>query len=339
MSNYRAWDVDERDFPQKGSLKDQLEFIVQYGVLAPSTFNAQPWACRISESKVDVYLDKERLPVKSDKSGRFGYISMGCFIENLLVAASHFVLSVAEKRAISSDGERFEHIASISVAPKNESGSPEDLFGAISSRATNRSPRLSKPLPPDMYKAIANFIPGKVSYSWLGAEAQDALIKLSHNADMAIWSDIEFRREHVAWVRSNWTRKFDGMPGFGVGVSDLPSLLARPVILSSKFAPMQAKKNENALRMTYDFLVLTGEDGPSQWVDIGKAFERIALYLAQQGIAIAPMGQFIEHEETRNGLQTLIGSSRLPQIFCRVGYPSAGVKHSPRRPVADILLT
>ncbi len=40
--NYEAWDVQESDFPEKGT-EEQMEFLLRYAVLAPSGPNTQPW--------------------------------------------------------------------------------------------------------------------------------------------------------------------------------------------------------------------------------------------------------------------------------------------------------
>ena len=41
--NYVAWDIDEKKFPRNGNLQDQIQFLIGYGILAPSTHNTQPW--------------------------------------------------------------------------------------------------------------------------------------------------------------------------------------------------------------------------------------------------------------------------------------------------------
>ena len=45
--NYRAWEIKEGDFPRGGSMREKLEFLVRYAILAPSSHNAQPWKFRV----------------------------------------------------------------------------------------------------------------------------------------------------------------------------------------------------------------------------------------------------------------------------------------------------
>ena len=45
MSEYTSnpWEVAEADFPAQGSPAEQLRFLLNYAVLAPSRLNTQPW--------------------------------------------------------------------------------------------------------------------------------------------------------------------------------------------------------------------------------------------------------------------------------------------------------
>jgi hypothetical protein len=335
---YQAWDVDAEDYPTGKPVQRQLTFLLRYAVLAPSTFNAQPWACRLSGRKLDIYLDHSRMPTRSDSTGRFGHISLGCFIGNLEVAASRFgwIVDVAHQQTRKSGP--LQHLASAVFEEGTPNSHESRLFAAIPARTTNRSPRLPKSIPAAAVHEIERHLMEGTIAAWLGEESQGRLVELSRVADEAIWSDRAFRKEHVSWVRTNWTRKYDGMPGFGVGVGNLASLLAVPVILSSKFSRLQTKKNEDAIRHTPNFLVLGGADNPAAWIDVGRSYARIGLDLHADGIALAPMGQFIEHAPTRALLRDLSGIETQPQLFCRVGYPISAVRHSPRRPVEQIII-
>lgn len=335
---YQPWQVKAEEYPEGNSQK-QLEWLLSYAVLAPSTFNAQPWACKVDDKQIELFLDTARLPTKSDKSGRFGFISLGCFIENLTIAAECFGWTPNVQYNINKSGNRYTSVATISMGQSlvEAREAMTKLLGAMTARATNRSPRTSKPLPVEVVKKINETASAAVKVNWLGSENKDNLIGLSEVADMAIWSDKEFRKEHIEWVRPNWTLRDDGMPGFGVGIKDIPSLLAKPIILSSKFATMQTAKNKHSLAHTTDYLVLSSPDTPEDWLNIGRVYEHIALLCATYGLAVAPMGQFIEHGETRGKLAQVV-ETNYPQLFCRIGYPTETVHHSPRRSVPKILI-
>ena len=75
------WEVDDRDFPKGGSSSKKLEFMLRYAILAPSSHNSQPWKFRIRENEINIFADTDQREL---------FISVGCALENLLIAAEHF---------------------------------------------------------------------------------------------------------------------------------------------------------------------------------------------------------------------------------------------------------
>lgn len=69
-------------------MPDMIE-LVHYAIMAPSGHNTQPWKFRIQENTISIFPDfSRRLPVV-DPLDRELYISLGCALENLIVAAGH----------------------------------------------------------------------------------------------------------------------------------------------------------------------------------------------------------------------------------------------------------
>src|SRR5688572_20961435 len=84
------WTIDESDFYEIDSFAEQMRFLLQYAVLAPSTHNTQPWSFRLTRRGVDVYADSSRrLPVL-DPQNRELFMSLGAAIMNFRIAAAHF---------------------------------------------------------------------------------------------------------------------------------------------------------------------------------------------------------------------------------------------------------
>ncbi len=108
-----------------------FEFLVAQAVKAPSGHNTQPWKFRQNESAVEVYPDFDRrLPVV-DPDDRELFVSLGCAVENLCLAAQtkgyKSAVSVGDKGAIT-------------VSLAEEAGvKPSPLFNQIDARQTNRS--------------------------------------------------------------------------------------------------------------------------------------------------------------------------------------------------------
>ena len=71
-------------------IETQLRFLLRYAILAPSTKNSQPWAFSVQGNRVHIIADLRRGQLIADPGRRELYISLGCALENLLVAAEHF---------------------------------------------------------------------------------------------------------------------------------------------------------------------------------------------------------------------------------------------------------
>ena len=85
-----AWRVSEDDFPRSSPVEAQLGFLLRYAILAPSVRNTQPWAFSVRGNRVHLFADFRKAQPVADPDRRELYISLGCALENLLVAAEHF---------------------------------------------------------------------------------------------------------------------------------------------------------------------------------------------------------------------------------------------------------
>ena len=56
----KAWRVRDDDFYELESRAAELEFLLQYAILAPSGHNTQPWSFKITSEGVEVYADDSR---------------------------------------------------------------------------------------------------------------------------------------------------------------------------------------------------------------------------------------------------------------------------------------
>src|SRR5918994_4326460 len=79
-----------QDFSHIYPIQEQLRFLLRYAILAPSTRNTQPWRFGVEENRVVVRADLSRAQPVADDDRRELYLSLGCAIENLLVAAEQF---------------------------------------------------------------------------------------------------------------------------------------------------------------------------------------------------------------------------------------------------------
>ena len=76
------WQLEESDFYELESDREQIEFLLRYAVLAPSSHNTQPWMFGIVEDGVRVFADYSRRLMVSDPDDRELLMSVGAAITN-----------------------------------------------------------------------------------------------------------------------------------------------------------------------------------------------------------------------------------------------------------------
>ena len=137
---FQTWNVSESQFPKGGPKTEQLKFLLNYAILAPSSHNTQPWLFRIvDDSIIELYADRTRGLSLVDPVGRALTISCGAALSHLLIAIRHF--GYAHKLELFPDSNNKDLISRINIADDNsrESSSEESaLFEAITKRRTNR---------------------------------------------------------------------------------------------------------------------------------------------------------------------------------------------------------
>jgi hypothetical protein len=215
---------DEADaFP--AAAQEQLRHVGRYAVRAPSSHNSQPWKFRIVEDRLELYADRSRrLPVV-DPEDRALVISCGAALSHLQVALRHF--GYAGDAALLPDSSAPDLLASVGrghrMAPRP---SDHELFDAIDHRHTHRGAFDSRPVPDPLLTELRD----DAQACSTGLHVVDdppgkqRVAELVGRGDRRQLADGRFRRELASWVRSNYTRKPDGIPGYAIGLSALPSL-------------------------------------------------------------------------------------------------------------------
>lgn len=333
---YSSWVINEKEFPDTGTFEEKVRFLLRYALLAPSSFNVQPWKFKITKDKIYIKPDFSRRLPTSDKDNRLLYISIGCLLKNLEIAANWFGYKVNQKTL--KKGVNLEFEFSIIQADSETSKINPNY---VCQRLSNRYPYIpTKKLPTSFLEDIQKITK---EYGFEPCIVADKEIKSKINAlvekgDYIMWNDKKFKKEHLQWVRNNITRKPDGMPAFTVGIPLIPSLLANFVIKNTNFAKMQANKNQNLLSTTpYYFFILSRTHDQETWVRVGQALEEIWVLATEKGISMTPLAQIVEIGDLYKDTMSILKTTLRPQFFLRLGYSTRDAEHSPRRSLEDML--
>lgn len=333
-----VWHVSAEDFPADGYASDQLEFLLNYAVLAPSNHNTQPWLFRIGVTDLAVYADRRRALRVVDPQDRELTISAGAVVFNLRVAAEYF--GHEYRVELLPDPTEPNLLARFHLGLRADTGAEDVLlFHAITQRRTNRQPFLPDPLPPDLCTRLQNA--AAQEGAWLvciqDEERRAVLAELIAQADRVQWTDAGFRRELAQWVRPK-PGASDGIPVQDYGIQDWLAA-AGPLILRTfnRGDGQAARDHELATQSPCLALLGTDTDTPHAWLQAGQALQHVLLTARSEGVFASFLCQPIEVPELRARVAEVVGQSGSPQVLLRLGY-GPEVPPTPRRSPREMLL-
>ncbi len=328
-----GWQVNADDFPHDGSPSERLAFLCRYAILAPSTMNTQPWRFRLDDDRIDVRADFARWLRVADGDRRELFISIGCALENLLLAAERFgYRHRVEYFPVPGDNEVVARVGLAFGGGSPSAQRAELPLTAISRRRTDRGVFSLQPVGAQHQQALRDAcgLEEELTLHLSGdAEIKRSSQQLLHRADAALLSDPEFRGELAYWVTE--------------GVLGTPWLISELARLASGFVAFDKRvtRRHTAARMSAPLLgVLTASsDTHAVHVKCGQAFERLWLRAATLGLGLEPLSQALRFPELRAEFARLLRSrGAIPLQAFRIGYAGApGPGHTPRRPLEECL--
>lgn len=332
MSTYNltteVWEIDPEEFPSGSPIEEQARFLLRYAILAPSSHNSQPWEFSVDSESIEVYAAEDRWLEVADYDKRELYISLGCAVENLCIAAEHFDIGYQVEYQADSP------VSIVKLQPGNEqsssSGRPPELFDEIRNRYTNHQLFEDKPLPEYFQEQLADcVIEDEVALNLIdNPNRKGSIAELQGEADRLQMEEPEYRKELGYWVGTG-----------ALGDSWLKARVGQAVVTHLNIGDREAQKNSKLVRSAPVVGVLVAEDDPVARIKTGQVFERLALAATSEGIAVHPMSQILERPEMREELSVILDDGNAPpQHLFRIGYVDEEQKHTPRWPLENFLL-
>lgn len=324
-----AWKIDAADYPASQPLAERIRFLVRYGVLAPSSHNSQPWRFQVEGQALHVYLDRSRwLPV-ADSDARELHISVGCAIENVLIAAEHFEL--APECTLLPVPDDPDLAARIEFTESNEPSAhrPPELFAMLTVRHTNRRYYEGRPILPEVIERLRGICvePGIAFHIITKSTIKSVFTDLVVRADELEQADPAYRKELGYWI---------GKGVFKTGW--LKSQIGRFLFTYFNMAPTLIKLDKMAMKSAPAFAILAsaGDDHASQLV-VGQVYQRICLLGASLDVWCQPMSQLLHIPTIKSQVQGMFPvPNMVPQHPFRMGYSKPEDKLSTRRPFAEV---
>ncbi|MBP9086382.1 MAG: nitroreductase family protein [Kofleriaceae bacterium] len=334
------WEIQARDYPMLGSAREQLQFLLGYAILAPSTHNTQPWQFALRDDGIDVYVDDSKVLPIIDPVGRQRIMSVGAAVLNIRVAARAVGLKIEETF--------FPHIkrqptlvAQLRLAGRRRPSALDvALRDNIVTRRTNRQPYTQRPvsyaIADDLIEVVRN------EGAWLlrlHPRAKGPLADIITAADRAQFADKGFRKELSKWLVPSGSGRRDGIPfakkEYGSRMPIGVAMMVRTFDIGDNVAA-----KETSLAKGSPMLVVLGtpNDTPHDWVAAGRAMQAMMLKAGTYGLAASYLNQALEIPELREQVFTLVEGRPNPQLVMRFGYGPAVQHPTPRHSVKSTLL-
>jgi nitroreductase len=323
------WTLRESDYPALRSRAEKLGFLVRYAVLAPSNRNSQPWRFTVGNDQITLHADLSRWQQVSDSQQRELYISLGCALENLLVALEHF--GFGHHVTLCPGAEDDSIAAQVAVLDKSIS-SPfrtASMFKAIVRRRTHHGRYRSRTVTPEVLRRLREC-------------HVDTDLTLFLTRDDAIRHQVAgLMLKGDALGLSNPKYREELAESIGSGNYGGPWLLARAqqfAVAHLGIGKTIARGNYKALDTSPVFGLISGGTAhrPLQ-MKAGQLLERLYLAANAQGLSLQPISQLLEMEKVRVTFARRFRAGGVPLIPFRLGYAETPPPPTPRRALEDAL--
>jgi nitroreductase len=332
LSKRPLWEVSLQDFPSALPIQEQLEFLLRYAILAPSTKNTQPWRFSIGADRVGIFADLTRWQPVADRGRRELYISLGCALENLIVAAEQFGFSHEVSYFPQPTNDELAAVVTLHPGGGTSVCRTGMVLGSITARHTQHGCYRDEPVAEEARRRLLHCC------SDLGVRVdltddpsvRSRVVALNLHADEMEFSDPAFRKELGYWV--------------GQGVFGSPRLLSwfgRLLLTHVNVGSAIGKRNAAMLASAALIgLISARTDDRTSQVRAGQALERVWLHATRLGIGLQPMSQALEIPWLRAELARVIPERDwIPEQVFRIGYPvRPAEQHTPRRSLDQVLL-
>jgi nitroreductase len=328
--------------------------LVRAAVLAANAHNSQPWLFRLAPNRIELYAATARNIGTMDPLRREMYISLGCALENLLLAADAHALSTTVQ--LMPDSTDATLAARVDLAPGASNRSA--LYEAIPKRHTNRAGYAARSVGSQTLSSMEALIDmPDVGVVWLTSQSQKrAFSEITNRATAAIIADPEQAADDFAWYQGDWSglqAHKDGLTLDTAGVSPLIRTVGKVLGVSRAQSDqgwvISTRDIQLPTAASFGVLVIHQANDNAQRIQAGRVYQRMQLWATGQGLAMQPLNQAVERadREQTAGLGRVFSdavAAMIPQagwhavMPFRIGYPTVEGLENPRRPAEDVVV-
>lgn len=324
--------IPERDFPINDTMEAQIRFLIHYAAIAPSSHNTQPWKFRLSTTTIEIFIDKTSWLQVADHDMRELYVSIGCVLENILIAANHFGLGYKVEYTPSPNDQMRPDVKINFIKIENNDRIRNKLFDVLTTRCTNHNIYKTNPVPETLLQELRSLSFETGVNVWFTSEVDikrnvDRLIEVANAQQFA---NPEWRYELAYWL------------GRGVfGTSWIMSKISQLAVAYLNLSQQTTKKDSELLNSAPILGAITTTDNNREsQIKAGQTLERLWLKATHLGLSLHPMNQILQIPQIKQEVVQLLPSPTLkPQITFRLGFAEADEDNlTPRKDIDEMII-
>ena len=316
--------VEKNEDKSGVSLNPDVRKILRLESLAPSGHNAQPWTVTLVEpQRWIIGSERTRWLPAVDPNNRELLLSIGAFLENLLLAANHYGYC-SEYRVEATNPEESDLLE---VRLQNDTAISYQLEN-MSMRRTVRSGYLNRELRSEDLRRLTDDLSEWHYYQAGSAQAKylaEATIEANRNqasrddAQMELASWIRWSNRDAERFRNGLTPESMDITGFAGWF--VRTFYDREKVMTEDFRRAGVDRVGEQVQQGAGWLVVVSPDSEmATLIETGRTFQRLFLRVRNRSVAIHPMTQALEEKPWREQIASQLGIQGQVQLLLRVGY-------------------
>ena len=330
-------------------INEEMRNILYYASIVGNSHNTQLWNLKISKQKnhnngeIEIRYNKDRTLNVVDPNNREAYLSIGHYIENLIVLLKAYGyeanISYPKAKLYNKQQESISSPISFIQYAKKESfqidfQNVQELLNLIEKRHSNKGSFKKDQIQQNHYNILKEKF-GNYIHIYSNGDSNFNYIKdNSINAVKSQSSDQRYRDELAEWLRfsnKESNEKLDGINADMMGFHGLKKgfyymTIHRKTAKGKKFANQGISTAKKQLKNCGFFILITGEmnndgfDFISQIIEIGRMSQRIWFECTRIGISLQPFSAILEVDPYKSQIQKDFHLNDPIQMIFRSGY-------------------
>lgn len=314
-----------------------MQELLRYATLASNGHNSQPWRFSIDGGFASIIPDFSRRTAIVDPDDHHLFISLGCAVENLLIAGAANGRP-GEMLFFNNEGGR------IDIGLERGKQDTSALYDAIPKRQSTRSASDGRAVSVEDLKQMeaACKVDGVSMMLITDKPRREAVLEQVIAGNTRQMGDPAFVQELKKWVRFNPKEslaKHDGLFAPTSGGPTIATFIGRTFFAQFFDTEKENEKYAVHVRSSSGIAVFAGDKADkNHWVKVGRSFQRFALQATALGLRHAHINQPVEDLKIRPQFASWLGiPDKRPDLVVRFGYAPA-LPMSLRRAVTDVLI-